>query len=569
MKINNIAELKTRKGASNANVEVLGYYTSGDGGGGSFYWNNTSTETDNGGTIIQVTGVTTGRWKRIYDNEVNVKWFGAKGDGIADDTTFIQKCVDYCVLSGDSFIVFPKGTYLTGVINLAPEKKYSGYGANILAKPLLPNFSRIFDFSTTYRWDSVEDSKMTIVEGFNIDGRSNLQATYTNGEFAQNHSIFIGALTTKKGRLNLICKDLYLKNSTADGIAVISNSNVHIENCNFNECWRSGFSLTGGTSKLTVNNANTYGVSNLSRIDVEIDQAGFNGLYTVEVKITNTYSEHGLDIGFSEQSEIFIDSYTSGITASHNFFAQDSTINIENSVLHIGEKSSINNRFQQCQFVNFNNVKFIGYSTTTNDIYLINNAPSTSTNSVIKFNNCSFKKHSLSNATGQVYGFYYNPQTAIAKNVVIFDNCYFHDSLEFGLFLQQGGNVIEKNGINKAKIGFSLGFSGGYEYKYISENNIYENLNYLVRIYNGNANNELIFQNIFVKQGYNKHQEVGFGLPSLYGKKIIYSTNIPTSATYGLVGDETWLPQINSSNQVKYKCFTTGAGTGAVWNLIS
>lgn len=72
--INSIDELKT---VSNiASVNVLGYYTKGDGGGGTFYWDGTSTEDDNGGTIIQATGVTTGRWKRVYSGAVNTKFFG-------------------------------------------------------------------------------------------------------------------------------------------------------------------------------------------------------------------------------------------------------------------------------------------------------------------------------------------------------------------------------------------------------------------------------------------------------------------------------------------------------------
>jgi len=62
-------------------VNVLGYYAKGDGGGGLFYWDAASTEADNGGTIIQANAITTGRWKRVFSGAVNVKWFGAKGDG--------------------------------------------------------------------------------------------------------------------------------------------------------------------------------------------------------------------------------------------------------------------------------------------------------------------------------------------------------------------------------------------------------------------------------------------------------------------------------------------------------
>lgn len=88
--VKTIADLRAIR---NANAEVLGYHTAGDGGGGLFYWDNTSIENDNDGTIIQATGITTGRWKRVYSGAVNVKWFGAKGDGITDDRQAFNKAL--------------------------------------------------------------------------------------------------------------------------------------------------------------------------------------------------------------------------------------------------------------------------------------------------------------------------------------------------------------------------------------------------------------------------------------------------------------------------------------------
>ncbi len=90
-----ISTLKTQAIPADQYAKVLGYYNAGDGGGGDFFWDNTDTTTsENGGTIFEVTGAS-GRWKRIYSGAINVKWFGAKGDGIIDDSIAIKLAVQY------------------------------------------------------------------------------------------------------------------------------------------------------------------------------------------------------------------------------------------------------------------------------------------------------------------------------------------------------------------------------------------------------------------------------------------------------------------------------------------
>src|SRR5205823_2301496 len=67
-----------------------------------------------GGTVIQATGVTTGRWIRIFAGPLSVKWFGAKGDASTDDTTAIQRAIQ-ALPSGSTYnggtIWFPPGDY--------------------------------------------------------------------------------------------------------------------------------------------------------------------------------------------------------------------------------------------------------------------------------------------------------------------------------------------------------------------------------------------------------------------------------------------------------------------------
>ncbi|MBO9728946.1 MAG: hypothetical protein J7623_09945 [Chitinophaga sp.] len=97
-------------------VHVLGYNEAGDGGEGAFYWNNVSTEPADGGTIFNT--VSTGRWKRLYNESVNVKWFGAvgnAGDPLSnDDSDAIQ-----AAFNKNKSVYFPPGNYkITKTINV-------------------------------------------------------------------------------------------------------------------------------------------------------------------------------------------------------------------------------------------------------------------------------------------------------------------------------------------------------------------------------------------------------------------------------------------------------------------
>lgn len=103
--VNSITDLKAHTTDINS-IEVLGYYEAGDGGGGTFFWDASSTATDNGGTVIAATGVTTGRWTRVYSGAVNVKWFGAKGDNSTDDTTALEEAFKF------KYSEVPPGDYI-------------------------------------------------------------------------------------------------------------------------------------------------------------------------------------------------------------------------------------------------------------------------------------------------------------------------------------------------------------------------------------------------------------------------------------------------------------------------
>ena len=111
----NIASLRLTSGTTQANsAQTLGYYSAGDGGANEFYWSSTSTATDNGGTIIKPTSVSgAGRWLAIDAYTINVRQFGAKGDGSTDDTTAIQAAIN---VSYGKTLYVPAGSYYINTV---------------------------------------------------------------------------------------------------------------------------------------------------------------------------------------------------------------------------------------------------------------------------------------------------------------------------------------------------------------------------------------------------------------------------------------------------------------------
>ncbi len=66
-----ITDLRGQGATNGTIVNVSGLITANDKNGGNYYWNDQSTATDDGITVIKVTAITTGRWmKMTNDNTI-------------------------------------------------------------------------------------------------------------------------------------------------------------------------------------------------------------------------------------------------------------------------------------------------------------------------------------------------------------------------------------------------------------------------------------------------------------------------------------------------------------------
>lgn len=105
---NSVEEMKASNTLkAGALAKTLGFYIAGDGGSANYLVTDNigEDETDEASIIALQNGLYA---KLLVQDYLNVKQFGAKGNGVIDDTEAIQKAID----SGLSkTIVFPKGTY--------------------------------------------------------------------------------------------------------------------------------------------------------------------------------------------------------------------------------------------------------------------------------------------------------------------------------------------------------------------------------------------------------------------------------------------------------------------------
>jgi len=104
---------------TNGTVAITsGYHTSGDGGGAKYVFNSTSSATqDNGSVHTPTTGTGNGRWLLIVNENlggINVRQFGAKGDGVTDDGAAILALFNYNKTVSQQIISTPNSRWAKG-----------------------------------------------------------------------------------------------------------------------------------------------------------------------------------------------------------------------------------------------------------------------------------------------------------------------------------------------------------------------------------------------------------------------------------------------------------------------
>ena len=159
IEITTIATLRTRVGSGNQSVFVLGNSSIGDGGAGIYYWNSTSTGTDDGLTIIQVTGVSTGRWllaQNILFQKSNAAFAGtgnrivqanAAGDASAPYSVLDMFVTDSDLITSATGATYNSGNHFIATVSPANSKVFS-------------QGMKYVDTTTGYEYEAIQDNTL-------------------------------------------------------------------------------------------------------------------------------------------------------------------------------------------------------------------------------------------------------------------------------------------------------------------------------------------------------------------------------------------------------------------------
>lgn len=260
-------------------VHTFGYTTLGDGGANSYKIVAGATGTDDGGSFLNlVTGL---QAQATFDlDNINVKQFGAVGNGTTDDTAAIQACIDFVRDDRGGIVVVPAGTYLISS-TLTISDWYGSAAMTLQGEGSGPwNKDGIITTDThtslfvvtadSFDLFKITSTSQTIIR--NISIRDNFSGTRTSGDaiflerfgdgLISDDGNVTGVLIENigiKGFFNAIrairlqtstIRQMFIEDCIQDGIKLESTSvgggtSVTLENNLVKECGRDNYSING------------------------------------------------------------------------------------------------------------------------------------------------------------------------------------------------------------------------------------------------------------------------------------------------------------------------------------
>ena len=300
-----VADLKAAENLVDGSlVKTYGYYDYNDGGGAFYKVRNIiNTDVPDDVTIIALHDVSL--VAELLIDKINVKQFGAKGDGVTDDTVAIQNAFSYLrtyprAAEDYAELYFPDGEYIISDTILIDGGRWSKvYGrASIKAnmnKPMIKlNSTMWYVFSDLLFWNSNTSSNSCAIE---------IENSYTN-KF----------------------QDIYIQGGYK-GINIVYGNQLMFDNVSIQQCTYGVYTMAHGNNTENMFNNCTMEVCTLYNIYLGYD--GVNSYYG-KYMFNNCYIEgspsEALIYIENGMHAVFNDCYINATTANNTIIHQTGTL---------------------------------------------------------------------------------------------------------------------------------------------------------------------------------------------------------------------------------------------------